>query len=150
MVGILGAEQDEDDKHKEYCEAELDKAADDAKAATDKIASLDATVTELTDSAATIKDDIATLTAEIKELDKSVATATNQRKAEHAEYTTSATLNEAALQLLEKAKQRLNKFYNPTLYKAEPKKELSMEDKLYDSAGRGGWNEGPPQEAYIA
>jgi len=136
MVGILGDEQAEDDKHKEYCEAEFEKAGDEEKAATDKIASLDATVTELTDSAATLKDDIATLTEEIKELDKSVATATEQRKAEHAEYTTSATLNEAALQLLEKAKQRLNKFYNPTLYKAPPKKELSMEDSLYVKAGR--------------
>jgi hypothetical protein len=37
---------------------------------------------------------------------------------------------------LEKAKQRLNKFYNPTLYKAPPKRELSMEDSLYAKAGR--------------
>jgi chromosome segregation ATPase len=112
------------------------KAGDDEKAATDKIASLDASVTELNDQAATLKDDIATLTEEIKALDKAVATATEQRKAEHAEYTTSAALNEAALQLLEKAKQRLNKFYNPTLYKAPPKRELSMEDSLYAKAGR--------------
>jgi len=136
MVKILGEEQDEDDKHKEYCEAELDKSGDEEKATTDKIASLDATVTELTDSAATLKEDIATLTGEIKELDKSVAQATAQRKAEHAEYTTNAALNEAANALLEKAKQRLNKFYNPTLYKAPPKKELSMEDSLYVKAGR--------------
>jgi len=136
MVKILGEEQDEDDKHKEYCEAEFDKSGDEEKATTDKIASLDATVTELTDSAATLKEDIATLTGEIKELDKSVAQATEQRKAEHAEYTTNAALNEAANALLEKAKQRLNKFYNPTLYKAPPKKELSMEDSLYVKAGR--------------
>ena len=136
MVKILGEEQDEDDKHKEYCEAEFDKSGDEEKATTDKIASLDATVTELTDSAATLKEDIATLTGEIKELDKSVAQATAQRKAEHAEYTTNAALNEAANALLEKAKQRLNKFYNPTLYKAPPKKELSMEDSLYVKAGR--------------
>merc|ERR1719156_492454 len=115
---------------------EFDKSADEEAATTDKIASLDATVTELTDSAATLKEDIATLTGEIKELDKSVATATASRKAEHAEYTTSAALNEAANALLEKAKQRLNKFYNPTLYKAPPKKELSMEDSLYVKAGR--------------
>jgi len=136
MVKILGEEQAEDDKHKEYCEAEFDKSGDEEKATTDKIASLDATVTELTDSAATLKEDIATLTGEIKELDKSVAQATAQRKAEHAEYTTNAALNEAANALLEKAKQRLNKFYNPTLYKAPPKKELSMEDSLYVKAGR--------------
>ena len=30
----------------------------------------------------------------------------------------------------------LQRFYNPTLYKAPPKKELSMEDSLYVKAGR--------------
>merc|ERR1719265_81863 len=47
-----------------------------------------------------------------------------------------ATLTEAATQLLAKAKNRLNKFYNPVLYKKEAKKELSMEDSLYVKAGR--------------
>merc|ERR1719487_3252742 len=136
MVKILGDEQADDDKHKEYCDAELDRAADEDKAGKDKMASEDATITELGDSIATLVADVATLTESIKELDKSVATATNARKAEHAEYTASAALNEAALQLLEKAKNRLNKFYNPTLYKAEPKKELTMEDSLYVKGGR--------------
>merc|ERR1719440_248211 len=136
MVKILAQEQGDDDKHKEYCEAEFDKAGDDEKAAKDKMAGEDATITEVTDSIATLASDVATLTESIKELDKSVATATAARKAEHAEYTSSAALNEAANALLEKAKQRLNKFYNPTLYKAPPKKELSMEDSLYVKAGR--------------
>merc|ERR1719171_1224964 len=39
-------------------------------------------------------------------------------------------MNEAAMGLVEKAKNRLNKFYNPTLYKAPPKKEMSMEEKI--------------------
>merc|ERR1719217_811573 len=136
MVKILAAEQGDDDKHKEYCEGEFDKSADEEAAAKDKMASEDATITEVSDSIETIASDVATLTEQIKELDKSVATATNARKAEHAEYTQSAALNEAANALLEKAKQRLNKFYNPTLYKAPPKKELSMEDSLYVKAGR--------------
>merc|ERR1719298_132281 len=132
MVKILAQEQGDDDKHKEYCEKEFDKAGDDEAAAKDKMAGEDATITEVTDSIATLESDVATLTESIKELDKSVATATASRKAEH---TTSAALNEAANALLEKAKQRLNKFYNPTLYKAPPKKELSMEDSLYVKAG---------------
>merc|ERR1719335_541949 len=32
--------------------------------------------------------------------------------------------------LVEKAKNRLQKFYNPTLYKAPPKKEMSMGEKI--------------------
>ena len=47
------------------------------------------------------------------------------RKAEHVEYTEAATLNQAAAQLLEKAKQGLYKFYNPHLDKTLAKKELS-------------------------
>merc|ERR1719389_1552921 len=39
-------------------------------------------------------------------------------------------LNEAAVGLVGKAKNRLQKFYNPTMYKAPPKKEMSMEDKI--------------------
>merc|ERR1719235_1794004 len=39
-------------------------------------------------------------------------------------------LNEAAMQLIEKAKNRLQKFYNPTLYKAPPKTEDTMEEKI--------------------
>merc|ERR1719335_1631654 len=108
MVKILAQEQGDDDKHKEYCEKEFDKAGDDEAAAKDKMAGEDATITEVTDSIATLESDVAALTEGIKELDKSVATATNARKAEHAEYTSSAALNEAANALLEKAKQRLN------------------------------------------
>ena len=44
---------------------------------------------------------------------EAVATATASRKAEHAEFTESQSLNEAANALVEKAKQRLYKFYSP-------------------------------------
>merc|ERR1719428_2438097 len=36
----------------------------------------------------------------------------------------------AAIALMGKAKNRLLKFYNPTLYKAPPKKEITMEEKI--------------------
>merc|ERR1719337_337423 len=39
-------------------------------------------------------------------------------------------MNEAAMGLVEKAKNRMQKFYNPTLYKAPPKTEMSMEEKI--------------------
>merc|ERR1719262_1787675 len=39
-------------------------------------------------------------------------------------------MSEAAMGLVEKAKNRMQKFYNPTLYKAPPKKEMSMEEKI--------------------
>merc|ERR1719235_1022770 len=39
-------------------------------------------------------------------------------------------MNEAAMGLVEKANNRLQKFYNPTLYKAPPKTENTMEEKI--------------------
>jgi hypothetical protein len=43
--------------------------------------------------------------------------------------------NTAALELIGVAKNRMNKFYNPKLHKAPPKRELSEEDRLTLAAG---------------
>merc|ERR1719324_1426982 len=63
-------------------------------------------------------------------MDRSVAMVTEQRKKEHAEYADTLQMTDVAVGLLEKAKNRLNKFYNPSVYKAPPKTEMSMEDKI--------------------
>merc|ERR1719316_1776585 len=78
-------------------------------------------------------EDIKTLKDGIMVLDKSVADATEQRKEEHAAYTEGLALQETAVALIAKAKNRLQKFYNPTLYKAPPKVEMSMEEKIMDA-----------------
>merc|ERR1719156_213392 len=130
MVVLLGKDQTDDDKSKTFCEDELEKASDEQKAATEKKAATEAKIAELTDAVDALAEDIATLEAEIKDLDKSVAQATEQRKEEHEDFTESTQLNEAAMQLIEKAKNRLQKFYNPTLYKAPPKTENTMEEKI--------------------
>merc|ERR1719261_1602369 len=43
--------------------------------------------------------------------------------------------NTAAKELIEFAKNRMNKFYNPKLYKAPPKRELSAEDRIAVNMG---------------
>merc|ERR1719301_120596 len=55
------------------------------------------------------------------------------RKEEHEDFLESQQLNTAAAQLVEKAKNRLQKFYNPTLYKAPPKTEKTMEGKIIEA-----------------
>merc|ERR1719265_1945582 len=67
-----------------------------------------------------MSDDIAELNDSIKTLDKDVAQATEQRKQEHAEYQETAQLTKAAIELMGRAKNRLQKFYNPALYVAPP------------------------------
>merc|ERR1712224_953446 len=71
----------------------------------------------------------------IKKLDKAVAEATATRKEEHEDYVETLAANTAAKDLLAFAKNRLNKFYNPKLYKAPPKRELSEEDSIVVSMG---------------
>merc|ERR1712072_608816 len=71
----------------------------------------------------------------IKALDKSVADATEQRKEENEDFTELMASDSAAKELLGFAKNRLNKFYNPSLYKPPPKRELSDEDRATLAAG---------------
>merc|ERR1719265_2012406 len=129
MVVLLGKQQKEDEKQKAYCEGEFEKAADEEAASKTKLAQTDAKLAELTDSIGTLMEEISALGASIAALDKSVADASEQRKEEHAAYVAQMQMNEAAMGLVEKAKNRMQKFYNPTLYKAPPKTEMSMEEK---------------------
>merc|ERR1719235_843450 len=84
---------------------------------------------------ATLKSEIETLSAEIKDLDKAVAEATEQRKEEHASFLQASAEGSAATQLVEAAKNKLYKFYNPTLYKAPERRELTEEERIAVTAG---------------
>merc|ERR1719214_64734 len=89
----------------------------------------------MTEGIKTLTDEIKALTDGIAALDKSVAEATATRKEEHDEFVTVGAQNNAAVQLLEVAKNRLNKFYNPTLYKAPARRELTEEERIYVANG---------------
>merc|ERR1719451_225895 len=115
---------------KTYCEDEFEKSADEEAASKTKLAQTDATLAELTDKIGTLMEEISGLEASIAALDKETADATEQRKEEHASYVEQMQMNEAAMGLVEKAKNRMQKFYNPTLYKAPPKTENTMEEKI--------------------
>merc|ERR1719387_762989 len=123
MVGVLEEEQVKDDKTDVWCLGELDKAKDDIKATETTIGELEAAVDEARDAIETITTEIEELKTGLVELDKSVAEATEQRKKENEESINTAAANQAAVELLGMAKNRMNKFYNPSLYKEAPKKE---------------------------
>jgi len=130
MVTLLGKETAEDEKQKAWCESEFEKSADEEAAAKTKFGQIGAEMAELTDEITELSEAVNTLTGEIAELDKSVADATEDRKADHAAFTESLQLSEVAIGLIAKAKNRMQKFYNPTLYKAAPKTEMTMEEKI--------------------
>merc|ERR1719231_20907 len=135
MVATLGAEQQSDDDKKEYCATQFDLADDKKKGLERDVSNLDKAIEKGKESVAALADEIKALEAGIKALDKSVAEATEQRKEENADYTELLAADGAAKDLLGFAKNRLNKFYNPKLYKAPPKKELTDEDRATLAAG---------------
>merc|ERR1719456_1993129 len=113
MNEVLEGEQVADDKQDVWCLSELDKAKDEAKATEEDIGDLAASIDSQRDSIETTASEIAALHKGLEDLDKSVAEATEQRKDEHADYIDEAASNQAAVDLLGMAKNRLNKFYNP-------------------------------------
>merc|ERR1719262_822622 len=130
MVALLKKEQSDDDHKKEYCEGQIDFADDKTKELGHSIEDLDTQIADTTEMIKTLTEEIKALTDGIIALDRSIVEATNQRKDEHSEYEDLMAGNTAAKQLIEFAKNRMNKFYNPKLYKPPPKRELSEEERI--------------------
>merc|ERR1719491_1445058 len=120
MVTTLKTEQADDDHKKEYCETQFDQTEDKIKVLEHGLADTETSIEDTTENIATVTAEIAAIEEGIKELDKSVAEATEIRKSEHADYVELMTGDSAAKEILEFAKNRLQKFYNPKLYKAPP------------------------------
>merc|ERR1712241_1055363 len=123
MVANLKEEQLDDENKKEYCDKQFDLAEDKKKELEQSVTDSETAIEEMTGSIETLTEEIAALEKGIKKLDKSVAEATEQRKDENADYKELKQSDTAAKEILLFAKNRLNKFYNPKLYKPPPKVE---------------------------
>jgi len=130
MVVLLGKEQGDDDDKKEMCEMQLDKAEDDLKILETTISDLEKEIDDTKESIATLTDEVAALKNGIEELDKMVAEATVNRKEENEDYQSLMASDSAAKELIGMAKNRMQKFYNPSMYKAPPKRELTEEERI--------------------
>merc|ERR550539_2255197 len=100
-----------------------------------KVADLEKAIAEAKEMMATLADEIDALENGIKKLDKMVAEASDDRKSEHETYVETMAADTAAKELIGVAKNRLAKFYNPKLYKAPPKVELTAEERIAVSEG---------------
>merc|ERR1719517_252427 len=130
MVEVLRREQQDDDDKKEYCGKQLDFADDKKKMLESDISDLERQIAQEEDAIAMLAEEIGSLRDGIKALDKAVAEATEQRREEHADYTELIASDSAAKEVLGFAKNRLNQFYNPSLYRAAPKRELSEDERI--------------------
>jgi len=135
MVSLLHREQRDDDDQKEYCNSQFDVADDKKKALERHVADDETQIESAKESIATLIEEIAALETSIKALDKAVAEATQQRKEENMEYKALVASDTASKEVLIFARNRLNKFYQPKLYKPEAKVELSAEDRIVENEG---------------
>merc|ERR1719446_1996889 len=130
LIAVLSKEQKDDDDKQAYCHSEFDTSDDKKKTLEHDITDLEKAIADAEESVATLKAEIEALEDGIRALDKQVAEATEQRKDEHENFVTDQAANQAALDLLAFATNRLNKFYNPKLYKAPPKRVLSEAERI--------------------
>jgi len=135
LVATLHAEQQDDEDKKEYCEKQLDTTEDKKKGLSQDVKDLQLTEEEATEKLSTLTSEIKALTAEIKALDKEVVEIGATRQEEHATFLEEMASNKGAKDLLELAKNRMNKFYNPKLYKPPPKKVLTEEERISKNLG---------------
>merc|ERR1712129_364588 len=147
MVANLKQEQIDDDSKKEYCEKQLDSSDDKKKELEISVSDSETAIEELEGSIATLTEEIAALKKGIRALDKAVAEATEQKKEENAEYKELKQSDTAAKEILLFAKNRLNKFYNPKLYKP-PTDEPAMLVQV--AAHKSDEAPAPPPESFGA
>jgi len=126
----LKKEQEEDDQKQQYCKDNLDETEDNIKVHKQDVSDLETAIDDAKESIGNLKAEIEALDDGIRALDKEVAEATETRQKEHEDFSETLAANSAAVDLLKFAKNRLNKFYNPTQYKPPPKRELSEEQQI--------------------
>jgi len=125
MVKLLKKEGQDDADKKEYCLSSIDQTEDKKKELDRKLADTETAIESGTEQVGALTEEIAKTEVAIKELDSTVKSATEIRKEENEEYKALVQNDSAAKELLLFAKNRLNKFYNPKLYKPPAKEELS-------------------------
>merc|ERR1719316_964800 len=135
LSAALVSEQTGDDTKKEYCEKQLDTVEDEMKVLKQEVTDLDALMDETSEKITTVIAEIKALQDGITQLDKDVAEATENRKEENEDFQALMTSDTAAKELIGFAKNRMNKFYNPKLYKAPPKRVLTDDERNTLAAG---------------
>jgi len=135
MVEVLGNEQSEDDQKRDMCRTEIPKNQNKQEQLETAINAKNADIDNTKDQLSTLKTEMDALKARVGELDKAVGEATAQRKEENSNFVEVLASNNAALQLLEIAKNQMNKFYNKKLHKEEAARQLTEGQRITQNMG---------------
>lgn len=115
MVHVLHDEDVEDEHKKGWCANETEKTALMKSEKQDLTDQLSHSIDEMEDSLDSLKDEIKTVEDQIATNDKEVFESTELRKKEHQEFVDTFSTLDTARRLIEKAANRLHKFYNPEM-----------------------------------
>lgn len=132
----LKKEQEDDNGKKTWCLAELDKMEDEIKWTARSVSDVQKVIASSNEDLKAIVAEIDARSKGLKELDQAVDAATAQRKVEHQKTADSLAENNAAIELLQMAYNRLAKFYNPRLAEAPkptPQPSFNQEDMVNDA-----------------
>ena len=111
------------------CRADLDPA-EDKKKELDRSTMLEKAIDDDKTAIVTLADQIAVLVAGIEALDEAAAERMDVRNEEDSDCFIAFAQHKAAYESIGFAKSRMNKFYNPKLYNAPAKRDLSEERRL--------------------
>jgi len=115
MIDLMREEGKDDTEKKEYCEKQFFENTRKTKALRHKIRNLQDSVESREEAVSTLAEEIKEIQKGIAELDKSVAESTETRQKEHEEYQKTIQEQAATKDVLQVAKDRMNKFYHPEL-----------------------------------
>lgn len=128
MAALLKQEAEDDLKSRDSCTESLNESAAEAKEVAHEIKGLNA---EIEDAAAVIDAQATAIekaTKDIAAAKEAMAEASKQRTTENAEFIEAVELNKEAVELIMKAKDKLNAYYNPDLVREVPAEEAAKEE----------------------
>eukprot|EP00439_Symbiodinium_sp_Y106_P034320 s1890_g4.t1 len=112
---VLDTEQASDQERQQYCQKKLGKAAMVKQNKERDIEDATTIMATYENELSTVVDEMRDMEKAMKELDAQVAEVTNTRKSEHEAFVRSRETNHAALELLDVAAQRIERFYSGSL-----------------------------------
>lgn len=134
MVVLLKKEAEDDLTARDSCNKSFTESAATKKETEHSISGLEAKIEELAGAIEAQAAIIKKAEADVAAAQQAEAEATEQRKQENEDFVVAVDLNNQAVALIQKAKNKLQAFYNPQLYKADVPPEMSAEDKIVAGA----------------
>lgn len=130
MVALLKQEAQDDLNSRDKCTADFNDSEAEKKEVGHAIEGLNASIEELAAVASQKAEVMQKSSEEIAASKTAMAEATAQRKTDNADFIVAVDLNKQAVTLIQKAKNKLNGFYNPQLVPKEKAPELSPEEEI--------------------